>query len=195
MYATSSRDGGSHARTDLLYPSGDCGTVAQLRAAEFRGRTRLLVLQGTSFCNINCSYCYLPGRDVRSRMDMKTVSSAVDWVCRQRLAANPLTIVWHAGEPLTLPPEWYESAIAEAARAVSGPTRIEHRLQTNATLIDDRWCALFAMCNVRVGVSLDGPVWLHDARRRCRNGRGPTPQPCAVFMRFNATAFHFMLFA
>lgn len=105
-------------------------------------------------------------------MDLRTVGQAVAWVYRHGLAADPLTMFWHAGEPLTLPPEWYESAIAQLATEVPAPARIEHRLQTNATLIDDRWCALFLAHKFNIGVSLDGPAWLHDARRRTRNGQG-----------------------
>ena len=88
------------------------------------------------------------------------------------LAADPLTVFWHAGEPLTLPPEWYEGAIADVSAAGPNTARIEHRLQTNATLIDDRWCALFLRHKIRIGVSLDGPARLHDVRRRTRNGGG-----------------------
>jgi len=146
--------------------------VAQLTAAELRGRTRLLILQGTPFCNIDCSYCYLPHRSDRARMDLQTLRRAVEWVYRHKLAADPLTLFWHAGEPLTLPPEWYEGAMAEANAAIPNSARIEHRLQTNATLVDDRWCALFLAHKIRIGVSLDGPARLHDARRRTRSGRG-----------------------
>jgi uncharacterized protein len=137
-----------------------------------RGRTRLLILQGTPFCNIDCGYCYLPHRDDRSRMRLETVGRAVAWVTRYGLAADPLTIFWHAGEPLTLPPEWYASAIAVARAAVPASSHIMHRVQTNATLIDDRWCALFRTLELEIGVSLDGPAWLHDARRRTRGGQG-----------------------
>jgi uncharacterized protein len=79
--------------------------VAQLKASEFRGRTRLLILQGTPFCNIDCSYCYLPSRGDRARMDLRTVRNAVEWVYDHGLATDPLTLFWHAGEPLTLPPD------------------------------------------------------------------------------------------
>ena len=156
----------------MFHAPGDPRTVAELAASELRGRTRLLILQGTPFCNIDCSYCYLPRRADRSRMDPQTVRQAVEWVYSHGLAADPLTLFWHAGEPLTVPPEWYETAIAEAAAPVPGHARIEHRLQTNATLIDDRWCALFLAHKIKIGVSLDGPARLHDARRRTRNGQG-----------------------
>jgi uncharacterized protein len=105
-------------------------------------------------------------------MDPRTVRMAVEWVYAHSLAADPLTLFWHAGEPLTLPPDWYERAIAEVAASGRRDARIEYRLQTNATLIDDRWCTLFLTHKIRIGVSLDGAAWLHDARRRTRNGLG-----------------------
>ena len=37
-----------------------------LTAAALRGTTRLLVMQPTAFCNIDCLYCYLPSRDDRT---------------------------------------------------------------------------------------------------------------------------------
>ena len=156
----------------MFHATGDPRTVAKLEASELRGRTRLLILQGTPFCNIDCTYCYLPKRADRSRMDPQTVRQAVEWVYVHGLAADPLTLFWHAGEPLTLPPEWYETAIPGATVPVPGAARIEHRLQTNATLIDDRWCALFLAHKIKIGVSLDGPARLHDVRRRTRNGQG-----------------------
>jgi uncharacterized protein len=105
-------------------------------------------------------------------MDVQTLRRAVEWVYRYDLATDPLTLFWHAGEPLTLPPEWYEQAIAEISSVVPRSASVSHRLQTNATLIDDDWCALFLAHNFIVGISLDGPAWLHDARRRTRQGQG-----------------------
>src|SRR5262249_32045609 len=116
--------------------------------------------------------CYLPHRSDRCRMEARTLRRAVDWVYRHDLAADPLTLFWHAGEPLTLPLEWYEQAIAQISSVVPSSAGIVHRLQTNATLIDDRWCALFLAHKFRIGISLDGPAWIHDARRRTRRGLG-----------------------
>ncbi len=32
-----------------------------------------VVVQPTPFCNINCSYCYLPQRDVKTVMEQQTI--------------------------------------------------------------------------------------------------------------------------
>lgn len=135
-------------------------------------RTRLLILQPTPFCNINCDYCYLPDRDSTSRMKILTVRRAAERLRDDGLACTELTVVWHAGEPLTMPPAFYDEAI-EVLREVLGSTcDLSHSIQTNATLINDEWCELFNRHGVRIGVSVDGPAALHDAHRRTRNGYG-----------------------
>ena len=45
-------------------------------------------------------------------------------------------------------------------------------LQTNATLITQAWCDFFIEHCVEVGVSLDGPAFVHDAHRVTRKGGG-----------------------
>ncbi len=137
--------------------------------------TQLLVLQPTPFCNINCSYCYLPQRDDRSRMPIATAGLAARRLREDGLVAQALTVVWHAGEPLVLPPSYYADAFAAVNESLPG-CDVTHALQTNATLLTDAWCALFLKHRVQVGVSVDGPAHLHDAHRRTRSGRGTHAQ-------------------
>lgn len=146
--------------------------IPVLRPERLRGRTRLLVLQGTPFCNIDCDYCYLPDRAFKARMRAETIHAAVRWVFDNGLGRDDLTIIWHAGEPLTLPRRWYEEAFATARAAAPSSWRPRHAFQTNGMLIDDAWCAFFAAHGLRVGVSLDGPAALHDLHRKRRDGRG-----------------------
>lgn len=144
----------------------------QISADGLAGRTRLLVLQGTPFCNIACDYCYLPGRDDKRRMEQATIAAAVDFVYREGLAGEPMSIVWHAGEPLVVSPRWYEDAFSTVRASAPSHARLTHHVQTNGTLINDAWCELFLKHDVRVGISVDGPARLHDARRRTRSGGG-----------------------
>lgn len=105
-------------------------------------------------------------------MSLEVVRAAVEWVFREAEPADPLSIVWHAGEPLAVPVSWYEAAFAVIADAAPAPARIRHHIQTNATLVNDAWCDLFLRHQVVVGVSLDGPADLHDLHRRTRRGGG-----------------------
>ena len=135
-------------------------------------RTRLLILQPTPFCNIDCDYCYLPNRDATARMSLATVRRAAERLKGDGLAGNELTIVWHAGEPLAVPRGFYDDAVALLHDVFGAACTLTHSIQTNATLIDDAWCELFVRHGMRIGVSVDGPAALHDAHRRTRSGQG-----------------------
>jgi uncharacterized protein len=139
---------------------------------EHFGPLGLLVIQPTPFCNIDCSYCYLPDRGSTKRMSRDTLARIFERVAESDVAPRPYTVVWHAGEPLVLPPVFYEEAFATAARCGRPGVPVTHSFQTNGTLIDERWCALFRRFDVRVGVSVDGPAFLHDAKRKTRSGTG-----------------------
>ncbi len=136
------------------------------------GVARLLILQPTAFCNIDCDYCYLPNRRDKRVMSHDVVEAAVRFVFENGLDASDVTVVWHAGEPLLVPPDWYREAFRRVDAATPPGKRLPHAVQTNGMLIDEAWCALFLEHDVRVGVSIDGPAFLHDARRRTRAGKG-----------------------
>lgn len=142
-------------------------------APDARTKVHLAVLQPTSFCNIDCKYCYLPGRSAVSRMGRETLEQAFRFFLEKpaRLV-DPFVITWHAGEPLAMPVDFYESAFSLLERMSPGAPKIEHWFQTNATLINQAWCDLIKRRQIKVGVSIDGPWWLHDSNRIDRSGKG-----------------------
>jgi uncharacterized protein len=133
---------------------------------------KLLVLQPTPFCNIDCAYCYLPNRASTARMTLPVVEAAIRNVIDGGLVGERLSIAWHAGEPLAAGLEFYRRAFARIAAIVAGRFPVHHSIQTNAMLIDGAWCDLFAEHGVKVGVSVDGPAFVHDLNRRTRKGKG-----------------------
>jgi len=135
------------------------------------GPVKLLVLQGTGFCNINCRYCYLPDRSDRTQMSVATVEAVAGWLLRDALLSGPLLVNWHAGEPLVLRPEFYRDRLPLFDVIADSGIAVTHSLQTNATLVTDKYCELFAQYAIRVGVSIDGPAFIHDSRRVTRSGR------------------------
>src|SRR5215831_4729178 len=152
----------------VLVPQNPLLTAASAGA----GPLELLVLQPTPFCNINCSYCYLPDRQSTKKMSSATLRQSLDWVFASGLVREPFSLLWHAGEPLVMPVDFYEEAVALLGRANKSGVRVDHSFQTNATLIDARWCDFFLRNDVHVGVSVDGPAFLHDRCRRTRQGAG-----------------------
>ena len=136
------------------------------------GNTDLFIIQPTPFCNLDCTYCYLPDRGNKGRITRATLEASFSSVLQSGLIGKKLTVVWHAGEPLVLPPDFYEEAFAIAQRYTPSDTHLTHSFQTNAVLITDEWCRLFKRFHTQVGVSIDGPAFLHDRHRKTRDGKG-----------------------
>ena len=124
--------------------------------------TTLVVIQATPFCNVNCRYCYLPNRSSTKRIDNRTLKRIFACLFTEPRLSDPVSIVWHAGEPLVLPISFYENAFRIAEQCNTRGIRIVHSFQTNGTLINQDWCDFLKQYNVKIGVSLDGPRHIHD---------------------------------
>ena len=147
----------------------------------FRGQLKLLVVQPTPFCNIDCTYCYLSGRQNTHRLSRETLRRAVQNLAADNLIGNELEICWHLGEPLSVGRAYYEDMVPALEEVVAGRTKLSHTFQTNGTLIDEAWCGFFKSIDAQVGVSLDGPKDLHDRRRVTRRGEGTFDRSFAGF--------------
>src|ERR1700722_15548699 len=131
-----------------------------------------VVVQPTPFCNINCTYCYLPHRNVKTVMEQSTVSALFEKVFASGWTGEGLTVIWHAGEPLVVPISFYETALATIEALRPRSLQLRHSIQTNGMLITPAWCDFFKKWDINVGVSIDGPQHVHDAHRVTRSGRG-----------------------
>ena len=132
----------------------------------------LIILQGTPFCNIDCAYCYLPDRSDTQRMPLEIARAVFRRAFESKRVTEPITFLWHAGEPLAVPVAFY-AQLFELAHAENSQHKreINFAIQTNGTLINDRWIDLFQTHRVNVGVSIDGPAFIHDSQRKDRSGR------------------------
>ena len=138
------------------------------------GPVRLLVVQPTPYCNLDCDYCYLPDRGDRSRLSFEVLEVALERVLDSPYFGGEFTLLWHAGEPLMVPIAFYDEATERIHRLLERrglpPGTIVQSLQTNATVINAAWCDCFTRNGIHVGVSMDGPAFLHDAHRVTRTG-------------------------
>ncbi|MEJ3743026.1 cyclophane-forming radical SAM peptide maturase AmcB [Actinomycetes bacterium KLBMP 9797] len=138
-----------------------------------------VVMQPTTLCNLDCAYCYLPWRAEDRKMPV-AVAAAVAGAVNAWAATGRFSVVWHGGEPM--------AAGRPHLAALLAPfdPRVEHHVQTNATLIDDAWCAFFAEHQVRVSVSVDGP----QARNGDRVTRGGQPSYDRIMRGVDALRRH-----
>jgi uncharacterized protein len=110
-----------------------------------------VVMQPTTLCNLDCSYCYLPFRRDDHAMPV-AVAQAVAASVNRWARTERFSVVWHGGEPLAAGRDHFAALLSPFDAAV------EHHVQTNATLIDDAWCDFFLEHEIRVSVSVDGPA-------------------------------------
>lgn len=155
-------------------------------------RTELLVIQPTPFCNIDCSYCYLPNRNTKAVVSSETLGNLFSQLFASGWVQDCLPVVWHAGEPLVLPVAFYRDAFRTIDRLKPTGLTITHAFQTNGTLINDEWCRFFADEQVNVGVSIDGPRRFHDQNRLTRAGGGTFARTIGGIrlLRRNDVPFH-----
>lgn len=127
-----------------------------------------IIWQPTTLCNMNCRYCYLPGKENPHTVSDNTVrnlAKSIDEVVARHtfVKGSSVTLVWHGGEPLTLGKSRF-AEILEILSPLYEKGVLRHSIVTNGTLIDDEWVALFKKYQFEVGVSLDGPEWANINR-------------------------------
>ncbi len=128
-------------------------------------------------CNLDCSYCFYLEKE---KLYPETKHWAMEDATLERyvqsyIDAQPgdeVNFAWQGGEPTLLGVEFFERVVA-LEQKYAGGKRISNALQTNGTLLDDRWGAFFAEHNFLIGLSIDGPRELHDIYR-VDKGQAPT---------------------
>ncbi len=140
------------------------------------GPTNLIILQPTSYCNLDCDYCYLPDRHLKNHMALDLLDPIMKAIFDSPFTTIDFSLCWHAGEPLAAGLEFYRQAFAqiEACGEKYNHRQLwfDHSFQSNGILINQAWCDLFKQYPVHVGISLDGPAFLHDKHRKTRTGLG-----------------------
>jgi uncharacterized protein len=152
----------------------------------------LLVIQATPFCNINCTYCYLPDRLSKDLISMEVVEKVFKELFDSNLVSNQISVVWHAGEPLVAPIKLYEKAFSIINKLNKNKITVTHSIQTNAILVNQEWCNFIKTHDIRIGVSVDGPSFLHDKYRLTRSGKGTIDKTLGgiEYLKKNNIDFH-----
>ena len=128
-----------------------------------------------SLCNLRCKYCYyLEKRKLYQRNPNNRISDhMLEKFIKEYIEAQStpqVLFTWHGGETLMRPIAFYKRAL-ELQRIYGRGRQIDNCIQTNGTLITDKWCEFFKENNFLVGVSIDGPQEFHDEYRRTSMGQ------------------------
>jgi len=135
----------------------------------------LLIKPSGSDCNVDCKYCFYKCRapevgQGRQRMSDEVLEKLVKDYMQLRF---PLAgFAWQGGEPTLMGLDFYKRAVELQKKYGSSGQEVGNSLQTNAILLDDKWCPFLHENKFLVGVSIDGPREFHDYYRLDHSGTG-----------------------
>lgn len=136
----------------------------------------LLIKPVSADCNLQCTYCFYLSRRLlypylkKHRMSHNTLELMI----KRYLSTRQSTYVfcWQGGEPTLIGVDFYSNALDLQRKWRPPGSVVINTLQTNAVLIGDPFAKFLAESKFLVGVSLDGPSYIHDAYRKNRIGNG-----------------------
>ncbi len=140
----------------------------------------LLIKPASADCNMNCKYCFYLGH---SKLYPKTKKHRMSESVLERMiksyieTAQPqYSFGWQGGEPTLMGVDFFRRVVHLQKKYGREGDIVTNSLQTNCTLIDDEFAKHLARYNFLVGVSLDGPEYIHDRYRKFVNNRGSHEQ-------------------
>lgn len=130
-----------------------------------------LVKPASSLCNLKCSYCFYCDeaenrtKNSSSVMAAETAEKLIREIFDFCGDNSNIHYMFQGGEPLIAGLEFFESFIQTVETLKTEGTVVNYSLQTNGTLIDEKFCEFFKKHNFLIGVSIDGDEPIHNVFR------------------------------
>ncbi len=94
------------------------------------------------------------------------------YINAQPQGAAEVNFAWQGGEPTLMGVEFFRRAIRYQRQFSRSGLVVSNSLQTNGTLLNSRWGEFLKDEGFLVGISVDGPMKLHDRLRKTKSGEG-----------------------
>lgn len=119
----------------------------------------------TNSCNLNCSYCYYKKSLSKNKKIMS--DNVLEEVIAKTLENNDkaANFVWHGGEPLLCGLDFFKKIVELQKKHNKKNLAIYNDIQTNALMLSKEFVHYFKDNNFDIGISLDGPFYIHAAGR------------------------------
>ena len=136
------------------------------------------IINCTLHCNLACRYCFEEnwkekGISVETinNQFLKSLNRFVEFSKKviDQASGEYSEILLHGGEPLLISDENLES-LFKAIREYN--KEVQFSIQTNGTLLTKSKIDLFKKYHVKLGISIDGPDFIHDEYRVGKTGNG-----------------------
>ena len=142
----------------------------------------LLIKPASADCNLRCEYCFyidhLEPQNTNPRMSDQTLEIMIKTYMSTD-QNKQYAFGWQGGEPTLMGMEFFKKVVEFQLKYAPPGSSISNGIQTNATMITEEVAKFFGEYKFLIGVSLDGPEYLHDYYRKTI-GQKPTH---AIVMR------------
>jgi uncharacterized protein len=133
-----------------------------------------------ALCNLKCKYCYyLDKKALYQSEDAFVMNDDIleKYIIQHIEATTEETVFfsWHGGEPLLAGIDFFRKVVSLQKKHKPSEVKIVNGVQTNGTLIDNKWAWFFSENNFLVGISIDGPGDMHNKFRTTSDGRSSLP--------------------
>ncbi|MEW5907682.1 MAG: radical SAM protein [Patescibacteria group bacterium] len=125
-------------------------------------------------CNLRCIYCFYH-QDNQSIKNLTVMrDNVLDKMIKEIFSfkQKSYSFVWHGGEPLLAGLEFFEKVIVYQKKYNVHSAFVSNRIQTNGTLLSDEWIDFIIKNRFAIGISIDGPEFIHDKYRKNIQGQG-----------------------
>lgn len=131
-----------------------------------------IIFKPTESCNARCTYCDVVWKPVSKKTmsfdTLELIFKRID----EYLTSYPneeVDLVWHGGEPLLLGVEYFKKALElQNTRCRSTCARIHHAVQTNLTLMSQKFIDVFRQLGINsVGTSYDPHPGMRGLGQNC----------------------------
>lgn len=139
------------------------------------GSFHVLTKPTGAICNLDCEYCFFLSKeelypDSPFRMTDEVLRTYIAGLLESHRTPD-VTVAWQGGEPTMMGLDFFRRSVELVAELKRPDQRVEHTMQTNATLINDEWAEFLKAHDFLVGVSVDGPREIHDTYRVDKGGK------------------------
>ena len=108
-----------------------------------------------AICNLDCKYCFFLSKEsLYPDSKFRMADDLLETYIRQLLQSHrapEVSVAWQGGEPTLMKLPFFRRSIELVERYRQPGQKIQHTIQTNGTILDDEWCALFKQHGFLVG--------------------------------------------
>ena len=133
----------------------------------------LLIKPAGADCNLRCKYCFYIDHLEKGKPKPRMSDAILERMISSYMQTNQnlnYSFGWQGGAPTLCGLDFFKTIIELQKKYAPPGASVSNGLQTNATMITEEMAKFFGEYNFLLGVSLDGPKYLHDKYRKTIGG-------------------------